>query len=66
MDTNHLVKIIMVPEEIASRQPAQLVMVMEGLKKVSKGIFIGLPLVGTIISVADLQHLVLDVRRVME
>ena len=55
----------MVPEEIASRRPAQLVMVMAGLEMVSEEDQIGLPLVGAIISVADLQHLVLDVRRVM-
>ena len=55
----------MVPEEIVSHRPAHRVMVITDLKMVSEKDQIGLPLVGAIISVADLQHLVLDVRRVM-
>ena len=50
----------MAPDEIASRRPAQLVVVMASLKMVSKEILIGLPLVGAIITVADLQHRVPD------
>ena len=50
----------MVPEEIASRRPAQMVVVMSSLKMVSKEILIGLHLVGVIITVADLQHQVPD------
>ena len=64
MVTSRLVT-VMAPEKIASRRPAQLVVVMASLKMVSKEILVGLPLVGAILIVADLHHLVPDVWRVM-